>query len=160
MTVIPNKHYNETPSNVNLLVMARHFTIKTVAYTYKLWNNSSIRSQFILLSLIWHYWLLLSDWSWIYRGTTFLHFYLSTDLSGIVSEWLFFGFHNFIWKSHQCITFEELLKVSVLHLEGKARKSYTIQKTSTVKSELSWFVLSTLFYPEHTEILWKPQMPL
>jgi len=51
MTVMPNRHYNETPSNVNLLVMARYFTIRTAAYTYPLWNNNLIKTQFILLPL-------------------------------------------------------------------------------------------------------------
>lgn len=50
--IIPNRHYNETPSNVNLLVMAHYFRITTAAYSYQLQNNSLIRIKFILLLLI------------------------------------------------------------------------------------------------------------
>lgn len=40
-------------------------------------------------------------WVWIYRSTIFLHF--CHLIPRIVSEWLSFGFHNFIWKSHYCL---------------------------------------------------------
>lgn len=99
-TVIPNRHYNETLSNVNLLVIAHYFRIKTAAYAYQLseqfFDQNSIHHS---VSLIYPYWILLSDWIWIYRSTIFFAF-LSSDFSRIVSEWLSFGFHNFIWKSH------------------------------------------------------------